>query len=346
PITLNTLFALRSLSCIDHSPDPGASAADRDRARGDSLLAGFFINNVPRPVPRPDAPAESPYLSNSDQHQNLHWTILHDMALVSERGGNGWGIWAVRAGDPPPVAPAAGLHRDRRNGGAAAVHVAEERRQAKAGLAFAASIVESSDDAIVAMTLYGMITNWNAGAERLYGYTAREVFGRWPSGITIPEDDLPQILKRVGRGERVTHYETVGVKKNGRRIKVSITVSPIRDVEGKIVGASSIARRITYRRKAAAGREINNPLAVIMGHAQRLADKMDARGREQIDEILEALSQIPKIVGRMKRVTRIEPTEEAPHLPEMLDLKRSSEPGLPRHSQAPGVASMTSDRRQ
>jgi hypothetical protein len=132
PITLNTLFALRSLSCIDHLPDPGASAAARGRARGDSLLAGYFINsegrvvalkqqdvtrsvsacgttaaeNVPRPVPRPDAPAESPYLSNSDQHQNLHWTILHDMALVSERGGDGVEIWAVRAGDPPPVAPA------------------------------------------------------------------------------------------------------------------------------------------------------------------------------------------------------------------------------------------------
>jgi PAS domain-containing protein len=190
PITLNTLFALRSLSCIDHSPDPGASAADRGRTRADSLLAGCFVTNVPRPVLRPDAPAESPYLSNSDQHQNLHWTILHDMALVSERGGNGVGIWAVRAGDPPPVAPAAGLHRDRRNGGAAAVHVAEERRQSEAALAFAASIVESSDDAIVGMTLYGIITSWNAGAEWLYGYTGREVFGRWPIGITIPEDEL------------------------------------------------------------------------------------------------------------------------------------------------------------
>jgi signal transduction histidine kinase len=123
------------------------------------------------------------------------------------------------------------------------------------------------------------------------------------------------------------------------------SVSPIRDAEGKIVGASSIARRITYRRKAAAAHEINNPLAVIMGYAELLADKVDARGREQIDEILGALSQIQKIVGRMKRVTRIELTDEAPHLPEMLDLKRSSEPGLLLHSQPPGVASMTSDRR-
>jgi PAS domain S-box-containing protein len=187
--------------------------------------------------------------------------IIHDMTrrVSSERGGNGAGIRAIRAGDLPRIAPAAGLHRDHRNGGAVAVHATEERGQAEAALAFAASIVESSDDAIVGLTLYGMITNWNAGAEQLFGYTAREVLGRWPSGITIPEDDLPKILKRVGRGERVTRYETVGVKANGRRIDVSITVSPIRDAEGKIVGASSIARRIAYRRKAAAAHEINHP---------------------------------------------------------------------------------------
>jgi PAS domain-containing protein len=163
--------------------------------------------------------------------------IIHDMTrrVSSERGGNGAGIRAVRAGDPPRIVPATGLHRDHRNGGAAAVHDAEARGEAEAALAFAASIVESSDDAIVGMTLYGMVTNRNAGAEWLHGYTAREVLGRWPRGITI------------------------GVKNNGRRIDVSITLSPIRDAEGKIVGASSIARRITYRRKAA---------AVIMGYAQ------------------------------------------------------------------------------
>lgn len=176
--------------------------------------------------------------------------IIHDMTRrgSSERDGNGAGIRVVRAGDPPRIVPAAGLHREHRNGGAAAAH-AEARGEAEAALAFAASIVESSDDAIVGMTLYGMVTNRNAGAEWLHGYTAREVLGRWPRGITIPGDDLPDILKRVGRGERVTRYETVGVKKNGRRIDVSITVSPIRDAERRIVGASSIARRITDRRK-------------------------------------------------------------------------------------------------
>jgi nitrogen-specific signal transduction histidine kinase len=156
-----------------------------------------------------------------------------------------------------------------------------------------------------------------------------------------------KILKRVGRGARVNHYETVEVKKSGQRINVSVTVSPIRNTEGKVVGAFLSARDMTPRTQAeaaireldalryvaslaaAAAHEINNPLAMIMGYAQLLADHVDARGRGQIDEILEALSRIQEIVRRMKRVTRIELIEEAPHLPEMLDLKRSSEPGLP-----------------
>jgi len=228
--------------------------------------------------------------------------------VSSERGGNGAGIRAVRAGDPPRIVPVTGLHRNHRNGGAAAVHDAEARGEAEAALAFAASIVESSDDAIVGMTLYGMVTNRNAGAEWLHGYTAREVLGRWPRGVTIPEDDLLNILERVGRGERVTHYETVGVRNNGRRIDVSITLSPIRDAEGKIVGASSIARRITYRRKAA---------AVIMGYAQ----------------LLEALSRI-----------RDRQADEARD-PGADRGGSSADPGLPLHSQASGVVAMTSDRR-
>jgi len=226
-----------------------------------------------------------------------------------------------------------------------------------------AAIMESSDDAIVSTTLDGLITSWNAGAERLYGYTAREVIGRLPIAITIPEDELPEILRRVGRGERVEHYETVGVRKDGRRVNVSVTVSPTRNAEGKVVGASSIARDMTHRKEAAvaiwerdtlryvaslaaaAAHEINNPLMVIMGHAELLADKVDTQGRGQIDEMLEALSRIQEIVMRMERVTRIELTEEASYLPEMLDLIRSSEPGLPPHSPAPGAASMTGDRR-
>jgi PAS domain S-box-containing protein len=270
---------------------------------------------------------------------------------VSSNGhlGNGGAARYLRAGDPEQAAPAAaGLHGNGGSNGAAAGHALEERGRAEAEFAFAASIVEYSDDAIVGKTLDGVITSWNAGAERLYGYSAREVIGRWPIGITIPEDELPKILERVGRGERIDHYETVGVTKDGRRVDVSVTVSPIRDADGRIVGASSIARDITHRKEteaairerdilryvaslaAAAGHEINNPLAVVMGYLQLLADDADATARGRIDEMLKAASRIQEIVIRMKRISRIELTDETPHLPEMLDLSRSSEPRPPR----------------
>src|SRR5437667_7675121 len=122
--------------------------------------------------------------------------------------GNVAGRRALRAGDPGRIArAAAGLHGNGGNNGAAGAHVVEER-QAEAALAFAAAIVEFADDAIIGTTLDGMIMSWNVGAERLYGYSATEVLG-WPIGIIIPEDDLPKILKRVGRGEGVDRLETV-----------------------------------------------------------------------------------------------------------------------------------------
>jgi PAS domain S-box-containing protein len=115
----------------------------------------------------------------------------------------------------------------------------------------AAAIVESSDDAIISKDLNGEITSWNEGAERLYGYTAREMIGR-SVAVLIPEDhtnDFPMLLDRLRRGERIEHYETVRVAKDGRRIDVSLTLSPIRDVQGNIIGASKIARDITARRQ-------------------------------------------------------------------------------------------------
>src|SRR5256886_1440369 len=185
----------------------------------------------------------------SNTEQILEPAIDHTSHVMARRAwsdrdpGNGAGTSRTKGLDSQRVAPAAADlhgngHGNGGNNGAAAGHVAEERGRAEAALAFAASIVESSDDAIGSMTRDGMITSWNAGAERLYGYTAREVIGRWPIGITIPEDELPKILERVGRGERVEHYETVGVRKDGRRVDVSVTVSPIRDTHGTIVGAS------------------------------------------------------------------------------------------------------------
>ena len=127
-----------------------------------------------------------------------------------------------------------------------------ERKQAEEVRARLAAIVESSEDAIIAKTLDGIITDWNRGAKKIYGYSAQEVLGK-PINILVPPDrpnEIPMILERLRRGEAIEHYETVRVTKDGRRLDISLTISPIRNSAGKIVGASTIARNITERKRA------------------------------------------------------------------------------------------------
>lgn len=115
-----------------------------------------------------------------------------------------------------------------------------------------ASVVDSSDDAIVTKTLDGVITSWNRGAERLFGYTVDEAVGRLIF-LIIPDDrkaEEEDVLARLRRGERIDHFETVRVSKDGRRIPISLTVSPVKDADGRIVGASKIARDISDRLRA------------------------------------------------------------------------------------------------
>ena len=114
-----------------------------------------------------------------------------------------------------------------------------------------AAIVESSDDAIVGKDLNGVVTSWNSGAERLFGYTAEEMIGTEISRLIPSErpDEEPAILARLRRGEFIDHYETVRLTKDGNRINVSLTVSPIFD-RGKVIGASKIARDITQKKRA------------------------------------------------------------------------------------------------
>lgn len=115
-----------------------------------------------------------------------------------------------------------------------------------------AAIVASSDDAIISKDLDGTITSWNGGAERMYGYTAHEAVGQ-PVTMLIPadhRDEEPLILDRIRRGEVVDHYETVGQRKGGTLLDISLTVSPIRDGQGRVVAASKIARDITERKRA------------------------------------------------------------------------------------------------
>ena len=117
-----------------------------------------------------------------------------------------------------------------------------------------AAIVESSDDAIISKSLEGIITSWNPAADRLFGYTAVEAVGQ-PITIIIPPERLAEedaVLAHIRRGEGVDHFETVRVTKAGQRIDISLTVSPVKDAEGRIIGASKIARDITERKRAEA----------------------------------------------------------------------------------------------
>lgn len=126
-----------------------------------------------------------------------------------------------------------------------------ERRRAERESSQLAAIVTSSDDAIIGENLDGTITSWNRGAEKLYGYGAAEVIGKSISIVVPPEqrDDLTRMLDRIRRGEQISHYETVRVRKGGERVPVSIAMSPVLDSSGSVVGAAAIARDITERKR-------------------------------------------------------------------------------------------------
>jgi PAS domain S-box-containing protein len=127
-----------------------------------------------------------------------------------------------------------------------------ERKRAETQRLQVAAIVENSDDAIISKDLNGTILTWNPGAERLYGYTAAEAVGQ-PVTMLIPPgrpNEEPHILEQIRRDQRVDHYETLRVRKDGTIIQVSLTVSPVKNAEGRIVGASKIARDITARKRA------------------------------------------------------------------------------------------------
>jgi PAS domain S-box-containing protein len=117
--------------------------------------------------------------------------------------------------------------------------------------AFLASIVDSSDDAVIGKTIDGIITSWNPAAELMYGYTAKEIIGQPISLLFSPDHpgEMDDILEKINKGERVEHYETLRKRKDGSLIHVSLTVSPIRDLSGKLVGVSTIARDISERKR-------------------------------------------------------------------------------------------------
>ncbi|MGH9619731.1 MAG: PAS domain S-box protein, partial [Bryobacteraceae bacterium] len=134
----------------------------------------------------------------------------------------------------------------------AVTHEITERRHAERNALLLGAIVNSSDDAIISKNLDGVIMSWNKSSERLFGYTAKEAIGQTIASLIIPDDrqeEEPDILARLRRGERVDHFETVRRRKDGSPIDVSLTISPVRNAQGVIIGASKIARDITESKR-------------------------------------------------------------------------------------------------
>src|ERR1700722_18466686 len=162
--------------------------------------------------------------------------------------------------------------------------ISETKRVARADQLLAA-IVSSSDDAIVSKSLDGIITSWNAGAERMFGYTAAEIVGQSVMKL-IPDDrknEEPKILQRLRSGERVDHFETVRLRKDGEKVDVSLTISPVKNGEGKIVGASKIARNIAEAKKMVRERES-------LLESERIARSQAEQANRMKDEFLSTVS--------------------------------------------------------
>jgi PAS domain S-box-containing protein len=166
-----------------------------------------------------------------------------------------------------------------------------------------AAIVASSDDAIVSKNLDRIITSWNKGAERLFGYTAEEVIGK-PIGILIPADrqeEEDSIIDRIRRGQRVEHYETVRQRKDGSLVEISLTVSPVRNARGEVVGASKIARDITARKKT------EEQIALLAREAEHRAKNVLATVQATVQltqaDTPEALKQA--IAGRIQALANV-----------------------------------------
>ena len=185
-----------------------------------------------------------------------------------------------------------------------------ERKKAEENAGRLAAIVEFSDDAIVSKNIDGIIQTWNRGAERLFGYEAEEVIGK-PVSILIPpdrQDEEPEILDRIRRGDHVAPYETVRMRKDGSLLDVSLTVSPLKDARGKVIGASKIARDITEKRRNEERRQllvnelnhrVKNTLATVQSlAAQTFRGETHTPIFRQFESRLVALSRAHDVLTR------------------------------------------------
>jgi len=179
------------------------------------------------------------------------------------------------------------------------------RLQADRATGLLAAIIDSSEDAIISKTLQGVITSWNGAAERLFGYTAKEAVGQ-PISTIIPldrRDEETTILARLSRGERIEHFDTVRVRKDGTKLEISLTISPVRDAAGKVIGASKIARDISARKRIE--RELNESEQRFRTLADALDTQVQFRTQElrrRNAEILQQSEQLRDLSGRLMSI--------------------------------------------
>src|SRR5919202_2359969 len=256
-----------------HAAQPGRAVADHVPRLFDALVA-FLRRHAPGEVD-PGSPLDDEAVRAAARaHARDRFAqglaaadVLTEFRLLRQEIGRALRERADGAGD---VLAAELLVHDALDGAATLALAALEAHEAEYHRIAAelVAIVESSSDAIIGKTLDGIITSWNPAAERLYGYTAAEAVGR-SINLIIPADrpdELPSILARIRRGERVEPYETVRVRKDGSRLAVSVTISPVRDAAGAVVGASAIARDISeHKRAEAAARQARAELEAERG---------------------------------------------------------------------------------
>jgi PAS domain S-box-containing protein len=204
-------------------------------------------------------------------------------------------------------------------------------RESEQRLRWIGSVVESSDDAIVSKNLDGIVSSWNKGAERLFGYTAEEAIGQ-PITMIIPWERLDeerQILTRIRRGERIDHFETIRQRKNGSLVAISLTVSPVKNSEGKIVGASKIARDITEQKRnhehiSVLAREAEHRSKNILSNVQAIVNLSQPDASEDLKRVIsgriQAMSNVHSLFVESRwigaEVSAIAKQELAPYLDE------------------------------
>lgn len=206
---------------------------------------------------------------------------------------------------------------------------------------YLAAIVECSDDAIIGKDLNGTIRSWNRGAERIFGYTAEEAVGRHISMLATPEraGEIPEILHRISHGERVDHYQTKRMAKDGRVLSISLSVSPIRNAAGEVVGASKIARDITDQERDqqalrdanqrltranhdleqfaySASHDLQEPLRMVSIYAEmlqrRLADQLGPSGDQYLRYILAGATRMDLLLQGLRTYTQASTSDIAP----------------------------------